>query len=85
MIFDVVTLTSKVDLLYKKNRVGQMTFESEGLFNVATFLHMVAAGELCCLSDNSGSLVSERLRYCNFVHWQNFTSGNYTKIPSISF
>ena len=31
-----------------------MTFESEGLFIVATYLHMVAAGELCCLSDNSG-------------------------------
>ena len=30
-----------------------MTFESEGLYIVA-FLHMVAAGELCCLSDNSG-------------------------------
>ena len=30
-----------------------MTFESEGLYIVA-ILHMVAAGELCCLSDNSG-------------------------------
>ena len=50
MIFDVVTLTSKVDLLYKK----KLTFESMGLLIVATYLHMVAAGELCCLSDNSG-------------------------------
>ena len=25
------------------------------------------------------SLVSERLRDCNFVHRHNFTSGNYTK------
>ena len=30
-------------------------------------------------------LVNERLRDCNFVHRYNFTSGNYTKIPSISF
>ena len=33
----------------------------------------------------SFSLVSERLRYCNFVHRHNFTSANYTKIPIISF
>ena len=31
-----------------------MTFESEGVLIVAIYLHMVAAGELCCLSDNSG-------------------------------
>ena len=35
-----------------------MTFESEGLYIVA-FLHMVAAGELCCLSDNSGSILAD--------------------------
>ena len=50
MIFYVVTLTLKVDLLYKKNASWTMTFESMGLL----ILHMVAAGELCCLSDNSG-------------------------------
>ena len=33
-----------------------MTFESEGVLIVAIYLHMVAAGELCCLSDNSGSI-----------------------------
>ena len=32
-----------------------MAFESEGVLIVAIYLHMVAAGELCCLSDNSGS------------------------------
>ena len=31
-----------------------MAFESEGVLIVAIYLHMVAAGELCCLSDNSG-------------------------------
>ena len=36
-----------------------MTFESEGLYIVA-FLHMVAAGELCCLSDNSGCILLNR-------------------------
>ena len=35
MIFDIVTLTLKVDLLYKK-LTWTMTFESEGLLIVAT-------------------------------------------------
>ena len=34
--------------------MGTMTFESEGLYINCCYLHMVAAGELCCLSDNSG-------------------------------
>ena len=54
-----------------------MTFESEGLYIVA-FLHMVAAGELCCLSDNSG--------YENIYRWQltRFTEKFRTKIFSIT-
>ena len=39
-----------------------MTFESVGLLIVA--IYMVAAGELCCLSDNSGSLWND-LVYCH--------------------
>ena len=31
------------------------------------------------------SLVSERLRDCNFEHRHNFSSGNHTKIASIRF
>ena len=49
MIFYVVNLTLKVDLLYKKCELDY-DFWIRGV----TYLHMVAAGELCCLSDNSG-------------------------------
>ena len=56
-----------------------MTFESEGLLIVAIYiwlppasyvvfsdnsgLHMVAAGELCCLSDNSGYTSKAGFKY----------------------
>ena len=53
MSFDVVTLTLKVDLLYKKND-RDYDFWIRGV-TFCCYLHMVAAGELCCLSDNSGS------------------------------
>ena len=39
-----------------------MAFESEGVLIVAIYLHMVAAGELCCLSDNSGFNMTSTLR-----------------------
>ena len=59
MIFDLVTLTLQVDLLKKLS--WTMTFETEG-FTYCCYVHMVAAGELCCLSDNSG--------YCkDFKEW----------------
>ena len=46
--------------------MGTMTFESEGLHIVA-FLHMVAAGELCCLSDNSGYIWLALASYVVFL------------------
>ena len=52
MIFDVVTLTLKFDLLYKTID-GDYDFWITGVI-YCCYLHMVAAGELCCLSDNSG-------------------------------
>ena len=42
MIFDVVTLTLKVDLLYKK-MTWTMTFESEGLLIVAIYIWLPLA------------------------------------------
>ena len=48
----VVTLTLKVDLLYKKFDLDY-DFWIRGV-TYCCYLHMVAAGELCCLSDNSG-------------------------------
>ena len=52
MIFDIVNLTLKVDLLFKK--IDQdYEFWIRGV-TYCCYLHMVAAGELCCLSDNSG-------------------------------
>ena len=52
MIFDVVTLTLRFDLLYKTID-GDYDFWITGVI-YCCYLHMVAAGELCCLSDNSG-------------------------------
>ena len=51
MIFDLVTLTLQVDLL-KKNFLDY-DFWIRGV-TFCCYLHMVADGELCCLSDNSG-------------------------------
>ena len=51
MIFDVVTLTLKVDLLKKNDQAYDFWIRG---YLLLLFLHMVAAGELCCLSDNSG-------------------------------
>ena len=47
MIFEVVTLTLKVDLLYK-NIDWDYDFWVRGV-TYCCYLHMVAAGELCCL------------------------------------
>ena len=55
MIFDVVTLTLKFDLLYKTID-GDYDFWITGVI-YCCYLHMVAAGELCCLSDNSGYMI----------------------------
>ena len=51
MNFDVVTLTLKFDLY--KTIDGDYDFWIRGVI-YCCYLHMVAAGELCCLSDNSG-------------------------------
>ena len=59
MIFDVVTLTSKVDLLYKKIDLDY-DFRIRGV-TYCCYLYMVAAGKLCCLSDNSGSFSDKQL------------------------
>ena len=52
MIFDVVTLTLKVDLLYKKidNLTGTMTFESEGLLIVAIYIWLPPASYVVFLT-----------------------------------
>ena len=47
MIFDVVTLTLKVDLLYKKLT---MTFESEGLLIVAVYIWLLPASYVVFLT-----------------------------------
>ena len=40
-----------------------MTFESE----YCCYLHMVAAGELCCLSDNSGVCLYSGLHLIEYL------------------
>ena len=48
-----MTLTLKFDLLLKNFNLGHNFLNMNDLM-INDDLHMVAAGELCCLSDNSG-------------------------------
>ena len=49
MIFDIVTLTLKVDLLYKK-MTRTMTFESEGFLIVAIYIWLPPASYVVFLT-----------------------------------
>ena len=62
MIFDIVTLTLKVDLLYKK-LTRTMTFESEGLLIVAIYILLPPASYVVS-SDNSGFYIVIRGTLC---------------------
>ena len=58
-------LTLKVDLLFKKIDQDYDFWIRGVTYMYCCYLHMVAAGELCCLSDNSGFF---------FFHLTKFTS-----------
>ena len=47
------TIPFRAYCMYTGEEFRSMTFETEGLLIVAIYI-MVAAGELCCLSDYSG-------------------------------
>ena len=62
-----MALTLKFDLL-AKTLPWAMTFESEELFIASINIHvhycMLAAIELCCISDNSGNRLCHYLTFC---------------------